>query len=253
MSDRYITRVATAAILLAVFAFGAFSHVGTASAQVGPDPNSNQTTITVNGMASTTLSADKVMLSLGVDTRNKTASTALDANNALTQNVINALESAGVQSSQIQTAYFNINPIYQNTPGTFGPGNLTGYSVTNTVIVTSSNPDSVSTWIDTAVKAGADRVNNVSFTVSADKIKSNIGPLVQQAITDARSRADQAAADLGLKVVGIKTISVNNGWGGGPFYGMLAAPTAGPVGGAIPIIAGQQQVSVNVNAVYILG
>lgn len=210
----------------------------------------DQPEVTVSGVATTNLDADRVILWFGVDVQNKTASGALDKNDQITQNVINALEAAGVKPTEMQTAYFSINPIYQSAPNTYGPGNLTGYSVSNTIQVTSSNLQNISSWIDAAVKAGADRVNNVYFTISSDKMKSSLSTLTSQAIADARSKADQVASDVGLKVVGIKSMYTWN-YGGGLFYGALA-PSAGPTG-SVPIISGQQQVSVSVSIVYILG
>lgn len=207
----------------------------------------NQTLITVSGTATAALDSDQVTLSLGVYTINKTVSAALDENNAKTQNVINALESAGVTPSEIRTSYFNINPIYQNSPGTYGPGNLTGYSVTDSIMVTSSNIGSVSTWIDTAVKNGADSVY-FYFAISNSKVQSSLPNLTQQAIGDAKTKAEQAASDMGMKVIALKSMSVYNG---GFYYGPLAAASGGGVAG--PIMPGQQQVSVSVNAVYVIG
>ncbi len=209
----------------------------------------NETLVTISGSATTSITSDEVTLSLGVNTVNKTASAALEENGIRTQGVINALESAGVPAGEIHTSYFSINPIYQSVPGTYGPGNLTAYSVSNTIMVTSTDIGSVSSWIDTAVKNGATSVY-FYFAISNDKVQSSLGPLTSQAIADARSKADQAASDLGLKVTGLRSMSVYNG---GFYYGPLAASSAGSSGGTIPILPGQQQVSVSVSAVYALG
>ncbi|HJU12871.1 MAG TPA: SIMPL domain-containing protein, partial [Candidatus Nitrosotalea sp.] len=72
--------------------------------------------------------------------------------------------------------------------------------------------------------------------------------LTQAAIADAKTKADQAASDIGMKVVALKSMSVYNG---GFYYGPLAAASGGGVAG--PIMPGQQQVSVSVNAVYVIG
>jgi uncharacterized protein YggE len=67
----------------------------------------------------------------------------------------------------------------------------------------------VSKWIDTAIAAGANTVNSVDFTLSdkrLDEIKNN---LIIQAIDNARAKADIAASALGLKVVGVKLVNLN--------------------------------------------
>lgn len=208
----------------------------------------NETLVTVSGAASTALDSDEVTLTLGVYTVNKTASSALDENGIKTQNVINALESAGVSAGEIHTSYFSINPIYQNSPGAYGPGNLTAYSVSNTVVVTSTNIGSVSSWIDTAVKNGADSVY-FYFAISNGKVQGSLATLTSQAISDAKAKASQAASDVGMKVVSLKSMSVYNGG----FYGPLLAASSGSSGGPVPIMPGQQQVSVSVSAVYEIG
>src|SRR5205807_1691189 len=139
-------------------------------------------TITVMGSATTHVSPDRVMLSFAVETRNKTAAAALDENNILMKKVLDALQGSGVMKNETQTSYFSITPNYRNAPMTVGPGNLTGYTVTNTIQVTSSNLGHVSDWIDTAVKAGSNVVNNVSFTLSDAKMKNLRNSLITQAI-----------------------------------------------------------------------
>ncbi len=219
------------------------------SAQTGG--TDNQQTITVAGTAATQVSPDRVILSFGVETREKTAAAALDENNVLMKSVLDALHAAGVRENETQTANFNISPNYQNAPMTIGPGNLTGYTVTNTIQVTSSNLDNVSNWIDAAVKAGSNRVNNVSFTLSDAQMKSIRASLITQAIDNARSKADLAASAVGVKIVGVKSINVNDNFWSPPYGAVMMTPVES--GGGAPVIAGQQQVSTNVNITYLIG
>ncbi|MDE1766339.1 MAG: SIMPL domain-containing protein [Thaumarchaeota archaeon] len=138
----------------------------------------------------------------------------------MTQNVISALERVGVSQSELSTTVFNMQPIYNGKQ--YGPpsGNLTGYMVTNTIQVSSTSLNSTSGWIDTAVKAGATRVNNVQFSISDTAMKTIQDGLIKAAIADAREKADLATSATGMKVIQVKTMNVNIG----SFYGPQSMP-----------------------------
>jgi uncharacterized protein YggE len=145
--------------------------------------------------------------------------------------------------------------LYKNAPNSFGTGNLTGYSVANTLQVTSSYLTKVSNWIDVAVKAGANRVNNISFTLSDDAMKNARSTLISQAIADAKNKADLAASAVGMKVTGVKSLNVNENFWRPPFMGqvMMAPAASTAMSQGTPVIAGEQQVTINVNITYLIG
>jgi uncharacterized protein len=215
--------------------------------------DNNQQTIQVTGTADATVNPDRVSLSFGVETKEKTAVDALNENDALMKTVLDALQTAGVKQNETQTSFFNIMPVYQNSPMLGGNGNLTGYTVSNNIQVTSSNLQSVSDWIDTAVKAGANRVNGVSFTLSDPKMKDVRNGLIQDALHDAREKADIAASAVGMKVIGVKTMNIYENFGRPQVMNMVMAAPAAAINEGSPVIAGQQQVSTNVNITYLIG
>ncbi|MDE1764724.1 MAG: SIMPL domain-containing protein [Thaumarchaeota archaeon] len=227
-----------------------------AHAQLSP---TNDQTLAVSGRSTEQVKPDTVVVWFAVETKNKTAEGALDSNSAIAQNVISALEKAGANQSELSTSSFNIQPIYNNKQ--YGPpeGNLTGYMVTNTIQVSGTNLNSTSGWIDTAVKAGATRVNNVRFSISDATMKTIQDGLIKAAIADAREKADLAASATGMKVIGVKSMNLNTGFFGyqGPYGAPMmeeqmgaARVTSGP---AVPIIGGEQQVSANVGITYLIG
>jgi uncharacterized protein len=98
-------------------------------------------------------------------------------------------------------------------------------------------------------------VNNVAFTLSDKKLEKTKDLLINEAISNARSKADIAASSLGLKVVGVKSASVNEFETSPPqpiFAAQSYAATDGAAKTATPIISGQEQVSTNVSIVYFL-
>jgi uncharacterized protein YggE len=260
---RYKILLAAVVLIAGFFAatFAASSSLtSNASAQIAPAGNDKmageggeeeEKTLAVSGSASAKVQPDKAQLVFAVDTREKTARTALDSNAATINAVLDALEAAGVKKNETSTADFNINSVY-NYSSQGELQNLTGYTVTNSVLVSSSNLNSVSRWIDAAVSAGANRINGVYFQLSAEKAAEMRDGLITNAIKDARNKADLAAGAVGLKVVGVKSMTVNDYYGyvSGPYASKFTLAVADP--SATPIIAANQDVSASVNIVYLL-
>ena len=208
-------------------------------------------TIFVSGSATANTKADKVIVSLGVETTDKTAEKALLSNSNLMNKVIGALNESGVKQNETSTSSFSINPNYNYSK--YGDrGNLIGFTVSNSIHIESSNINSVSKWIDTAVQAGANTVNDISFRVSEEKLQNIKNMLLKEAVTNAKTKADIVAAASGLNVAGIKSITVGE---------IGLPPVPGPVyaksvtsdeASSTPILAGEQEVSTTVSIVYFL-
>lgn len=213
----------------------------------------NNTTLSVPGSATTKLKPDKVVLGLGVETTNQTADAALNRNSVIMDKVLNALLSVGLKQNETSTSAFSISPNYNYSQGR---NTITGFTATNSLQIDSSSINDTAKWIDTAIAAGANNVNNVVFTLSDKKLEETKNLLIKEAISNARSKADIAASTLGLKVVGVKSASVNEFETSPPQPLLAAQPYAATDGAAktaTPILSGQEQVSTNVSIVYFLG
>ncbi|HET7390005.1 MAG TPA: SIMPL domain-containing protein, partial [Nitrososphaeraceae archaeon] len=81
------------------------------SSQNNNTSNPNNT-LFVTGTANTKVKPDKVILSLGVETNNKTANAALVANSKVMNKVIDALKTAGVKENETSTSSLSISPNY---------------------------------------------------------------------------------------------------------------------------------------------
>ena len=213
----------------------------------------NNTTLSVPGSATTKLKPDKVTLTLGVETTNQTADAALNTNSVIMHKLLYALLSVGVKQNETSTSSFSISPNYNYSQGR---NTITGFTTTNSLQIESQSINDTAKWIDTAVTAGANNVNNVVFTISDKKLEETKNVLIKEAISNARSKADIAAYALGLKVVGVKSASVNEFETSPPTPLLAAQPYAATDGAAktaTTIISGQEQVSTNINIVYFLG
>lgn len=241
--------IVPAAALAAVIAI---AMANTASAQVYPGtiPDTNNT-ISVTGMATQKVEPDRVTVTFAVETTDKTAGDALRANSEAMNKVLGALEDAGVKENETRTSYFSISPTY-NYSQTGNVQKLTGYTVTNSILVESSNLSNVSDWIDAAVKAGANRVDSLSFTVSEEKMDELRADLTQKAIDNARNKADALAQALDVNITGVKAASLND-------FSNPVNPLSVSLGAAVPegiktpITPGEQTITSTVTVIYKIG
>lgn len=205
------------------------------------------------GTATTKVKPDKVTLILGVETTNQTAKAALSTNSATMNKVLNVLLSAGVKQNETSTSAFSISPNYNYSQG----GNIiTGFTVSNSIQIESSKINDTARWIDTAISSGgATSVNSIGFTLSDKKLQEIKNGLIKQAINNARSKADIAASAVGLKVIGIKSMYINEfeqpPTPPQPFLQKQSLATPAGVNGT-PIISGQQDVSVSVSTDWLM-
>jgi uncharacterized protein len=254
--------IATICSLVAAFlyllVFNNVVYVQSSNIQNGGNSNS---TLSVIGNAETMVKPDKVTLTLSVETTNKTANAALITNSETMNNVLDALKSSGVKENETSTSSFNIFPNYNNTHEDFRPiesRDIISYTVTNSIIVDSMNLLNVPQWIDTAVQAGVNDVSSISFTLSDKKSELIKNDLLNQAITNAKNKADIAASALGLEVIGVRSIIIE-GIDGIPvsssqqsFFASEAVDSAAPRASPPPIIAGEQKVTSSVYITFLI-
>jgi len=193
MIAKKLMLAAAALVLLAVPVLGSAAlHSAPAAAQEQPAERS----ITVTGYGVAYGSPDQARIGLGVETSNADVQSALDETNTRLEAVLSALREAGVADADIQT---NIFSIYQDY---YGGGTEERreplYRVSSSVTVRVRDTEQVGGLITAAVDAGANVVNVVEFNIAdRARLESDARAL---AILDARARADEIAAALGLTI-----------------------------------------------------
>ena len=172
-------------------------------------------------------------------------------NSKLMNRVLEALLAAGVKRNETSTSSFNVSPNYNYSQGR---NIITGFTVTNSLQIESSKIANVSEWLDTAISAGTNTVNSIDFTQSDKKLGEIKNGLIKLAIDDARTQANFAASALGLKVMGVRSITMNE-FASTPQpmpFALQKLSVPAPTGGT-PIISGQQQVSESVDITFLAG
>jgi uncharacterized protein YggE len=254
MNSKFLILPSSVALAVIAMAGAAFAQVPPSynpptSTSAIPDANN---TVFVTGTATERVKPDRVTATFAVETIDETAAAALKKNSEKMDAVIAALASAGVQENETRTAYFSITPNYNYTES--GAQKLTGYTVANSIMVESSNLSNVSGWIDAAVRAGANRVDSVSFTISEEKLDDIRADLTQQAVSNARDKADALARALDVEITGVKAASLFD-YGNPPVtpLSMSFATTGAAESIETPIIPGEQTVTATVAVVYEIG
>ena len=221
---------------------------------------SREKTISVTGTASASVKPDQLNISFGVETQEKTAKDSLDANSIRMNEVIAAIKKAGIPESEIGTSSFNIYPVYDSYEDKITgrwTQELIGYRVSNIVTVQTSDLNSAATIIDNAVNAGVNRVDSVYFSLAPTTYQKLKDDLLEQAITNAKTRAQKALTPLDYKIIGVKLVSLDEFVMPypSPVYKMAGAAydMAESARAPTPVFSSDQDVSTSASVVFIIG
>ena len=259
MTNQKKTMLATIAAILivstAIFASLEISQKDAYGQQVSVIPASRERTISATGSATTSVLPDLVTVQFGVDTEAKTAKDAISANSEMMNSIVSAVQNSGISKDEISTSSFSIYPIYNDSVPDIKTGIhqsvLAGYRTSNTLYVKTTKLSSAGTIIDVAVAAGANRVDNVSFSLSPEKQQRLQDDLLGKAVLNAKSRAEKALDPLGQKIIGVKMVSLSEFSAPPPgpmYYGAMASKDM-----ATPIFTSNQDVTTTVNVIFLIG
>jgi len=214
-------------------------------------------TISVTGIASTSVEPNLLVITFGMETQEKTAKEALDVNSNAMNDVITAIKTTGIVEDEISTSQFSIYPIYDGFEDPLTKRwtqELRGYQVTNTISVKTTSLNLAAEIIDNAVTAGANRVDNVYFTISPDRQTMLKDDLIGRAIENAKEKAEKALSPLDYTIIGVKAVSLSDFAipQPMPMYDMAfesmavkSAPT--------PIFSSDQEINTSANVVFLIG
>lgn len=215
--------------------------------------------ISVTGTATTSVEPDMLVITFGVETQEVTARQALDTNSQTMNEIIDAIQLTEIVADEISTSRFNIHPVYEGYEDEITKRwkqELTGYRVTNTITVETINLDLAADIIDSAVIAGANRVDNVSFTLSPEKHLQLKDKLIEQAIMNAKTKAENALAPLDYSITGVKAVSLSE-FGmfppPMPMFDMAFEESFAMKSFGTPVFSSDQDVSTTANVVFTIG
>lgn len=253
------TMLATLAAILivstAVLASLEMSQKDAYGQQVPVIPASRERTVYSTGSATTSVAPDLVTVQFGVDTTAKTAQDAINSNSQLMNTVVSAIENIGITKDEISTAGFTIYPVYEDSVPDQTTGIhksvLTGYQTSNTLYVKTTKLSMAGNIVDVAVAAGANRVDNISFSLSPEKEQSIQDDLLSKAVLNAKSRSEKAIDPLGQKIIGVKMVTLSDFNSQPPpiYPGAMSAMAEK----STPIFTSNQQVTTTVSVIFLIG
>lgn len=241
-STAIMSIIASALLLLALAGIGALLFTRPAAAQSNSGvPGMRQ--VSVLGHGEVKARPDTATIQIGIDTEAANAKDALAQNNTQAQALQQKLAELKIDTKDIQTSNFSISPTYGNDGR-----QVTGYRVSNIVTITIRNLDSAGTLLDQVVQAGANNIYGISFSV-ADTQKL-MEQARQAAMADAKVRATQLATAGGAAVGDVLIISENVSAPPVPMPMLDRAAAQGAP--SVPVQAGEQSISIDVQATFAL-
>lgn len=199
------------------------------------------TTFDVSAEGSAEVKPDISNVQAGVSVTGPTSEVVRDRINDAIAKVSEVIKKQGVDSKDIQTANYNINPNYDFDR----EQRITGYSANTTLTIKVRDIERVDSVIDAAVSAGANNVNSLGFTVE-DRAKYE-NEARKEAVEKAKKKAEDAAKIAGFKLG--KLINYSESFGGMPIPVALEAQgRGGDLGSSIE--PGTEEIKVTVTLSY---
>jgi uncharacterized protein YggE len=242
-------------LALAVLALSAL----TAPLFAQPEPDRHRPkppTISVSGTARVERTPDYVDVSLGITAPDKTASQAQQRASQVMDAAIKALRALKLPGEDLQTGRVDLHPNYEHRPDRLPGGEpiIVGYTASNTIRVRTTDLEAVPRIIDTALQAGCNRVEYVTFGIKeAIEAREEAIRLAAQA---ARRKAYVLADALGLEIVSVENASTNaqvGAWMGqtNRMAQMVASPMAEGGDQANPVVPGKVEIWADANISFI--
>jgi uncharacterized protein YggE len=200
--------------------------------------------IVVAGHGDATGTPDTMMMTIGVQSTNASAQAALDQNNQEATALENTLKAKGVATKDMQTSNLSINKNYDRH------GQVTGYSVSNTVTITLHGLAKAGDVIDAGAAAVGNDITFNGISLSIDDTSALLRVAREKAVKQAIAHAQQLAQAAGMKLGTVRKIDDTGTVEPTPLF--LNAPQASAKAVTTPIEAGSQQLSVDVSLTFAL-
>lgn len=215
-----ISQIVPKAVFLILFFILFFAYTkltGPFPLTINSTSTTKSTTFNVTGTGKSSAVPDSATVRGGVSATDSTTALVQDQINTVSSKMSESLKKLGVDSKDIQTSNYNINPTYDYSNGS---QKITGYSANTTFTVKVKDVSKVGQIIDAMTASGATNVSNLGFDVTDNTVALNEAR--KQAVADAKKKATDAASIAGFKLGKLVNYSENFGGSPGPFYALNA-------------------------------
>lgn len=193
--------------------------------------------IVVTGNGESTAVPDLAIVRLGATVQAPEANVAQAKVNEIMQSALDAMEKLNIPKRFLKTSRLSLSPVYGNmrpdpADESRGP-KITGYRANNTIEVTLEDIDRVGKVIDTGIKAGANELQGVSFSLKNDLAQRS--EALTEAAKEAQTKAEVIAKALSLRLGSVSEVNES---------GVRVMPQNEYFGGARMAMAGAVQTPV---------
>lgn len=207
----------------------------------------NTPAVSVTGHAKIAVTPNVAYFNAGIITTGADVETARAENDRIMRRIIDAIAAQGIDRKKIATTQFSVQPLYRNDGREGGVQSISGYRLQNSLTVTVDDLQSLGTVIDAAFQAGANQFYGLRFGV---KDESNLKEeLLRRAVRDGRAKAQILADALGVTLG--QPLAVSEA--GGSVFTVTDSFPAMRAAAAVPVEAGAQTISLDVNLVFAIG
>lgn len=217
---------------------GAMVYLGTALPIAAQSATSEvqYRVLTVTGQGIENVQTTQAQVRLGVDVQGKTAKIVQEQVASRSAAVVALLKSRQVE--KLETTGINLNPDYSYNNG---KRSLIGYRGSN-IVSFRIDTEKAGLLIDDAVKAGASRIDGVSFMATDDAIAAAQKQALTKATQDAQAQAKVVLSALNLTAQDVVSIQINGANAPTPPPMPMQAPALRAESDATPIVGGEQAV-----------
>lgn len=206
-----------------------------------PTPRFRQRTMTVFGTGKVSYVPNVVHIQFEVRTEHPSLQSAQQQNAQMTQQLLQALQSAGISKDHMQTTAFTVQPQYDFVEG---QQRLRGYEVVNQITVKTELIDNIGEIIDIAIQNGANRVAQLQFGLldEQEAYEDALSLALKNAYSKAQTIAETMQLQLNLTPIKISEERME----GRPAPLLFAAKEMA----ATPIVQGQIDMTATVNVQF---
>jgi len=200
-------------------------------------------TLTVTGQGTEMVPTTLSRVQLGVEVQGDTAEKVQQEAARRSAAVVELVRSRKVD--KLQTTGISLSPRYDYSNN--GEQKIVGYTATNSISFQVTT-DRAGIIMDDAVKAGATRIDGVSFIADEGAIATAQRQAIQEATQDAQAQADAALGALGLARKEVVSIQVNGFTPPPPvlYRSEALSARAADAPTPTPVVGGEQEVQTSV-------
>lgn len=211
--------------------------------------------INVSGLGEVKVQPDEIILTLGVEVRDRNLEEARRQNDKKVAAILSYLKKDGVDPKYVQTTFMSVQPIY--TGDQYGQSTPEFYLAQKSMMVTIRNIAKFDELLAGIYKAGANRVDGIHYrTTELEKYREQARKL---AVNAAKSKAITLSSELGAKIGRVYSITESSSEGyprplmrSEAMYNKMVDVASADQAQGPTISPGQITVSANVEVSFIL-